>query len=1398
MTSYDEDILDNPFYQALSGKFSELYDVATNNGWMVCIPRLGSAARLSYSRKDFENHLLVPATECDDDGKRHFVTPNAKKVTIEGDIITTDEGYEANRSVRILFQETNYSSRDAKYIVLCVDQPLEGELCEEMKVATLLSSEDCSKFLFADSVRTQKQVDKLLKLVSTSLNILDGDALRNTVDAVRATITRTMQTVLKDGSVRKLSRQNQAYMANIKLAVETYVMETLHNKIFPASCALAAKDDAALNKKTRNLQETSATDFGLESSQCAGIPKARRELSSLNKYSTPLDKAFCLRRVILALSSPTAGQEGVTADDLLPLLILLLIRSDIANWKGNMLYITHFMSSAGSGEFVFVLSSFEAAVEHVMNDQVNSDQLAKSAPNSNFLRQHSDSSAGQTAIDVFFEYVRQNDLETVTRRLTAKLEVSNTILEQMCHPLCSCADCDKLLSGVSGTPAAGDPMEVAANSRDDLGRTALHVAAENGHGQMVELLLDCGAVASSTDYHSSTALHLACRRGHLSVVSVLLGRLDDINAQDNDGNTLLHLASANGHEEVARALFTLRVDVDCNVSNERGDTPLHLAARWGYESIVKLLVHYKASPRTTNRHKEAPSDCTHNQRIIALLQAEIQRLENEESFTHVKESEAVTVGESSSNASITTPGEDRTHPVADSGQASSGSNTPERGFSPAQSRRKVSSPKSRKSSNVAIRNTSSDGLTRKKSRGSSSAPKQVASSPVETDSGPLTGTVAQLQKEIDHLLKLCADGDVPMVRYKLGFDEEDATKSAVVYEESDLCHPLCDCPSCQNIRTRGAAIARLSTESCNTEGMTSLHVASLHGRRHVVQLLLRHGAMVNCKNNAKQTPLHLACQYNHQDIVMLLVDYNAKVSPPDVNGRTPLHNCCANGHDASAAILLFHGGDVNAPDRRGNSPLHQAAKWGHGTLVHTLLLHGASPFLMNAAQQKPIQLSQDEEVRSILLRAERGDIPIGSHRRRNSLGDHPPADEAMHAFVPRPGVTQVTSDTRLQARATPPMGSSRDRTTSLRADGTVPSDLVRVAIKTVSRDPAALRSSPSSGRSPRSSPSNSRQSSIVQVGTSTGVSKSVSRGPVALISSTSSGSSPRGSPGNSRWPSSAPVGTPTGDAVNSVAETNNGDSSRGKASGDANNTSAHVPAAPVYTGGDVLNVKSPVTSSHQALPNTETATKGDASHVSSESRISESAEPLDIFPGPQRSSTPIDPNSHEDQPGVSADETTARRTLHISPNASLTSTKSASSPRLAPRSASSRRLEELLNAIEDRSMEQLRTLSSLSSDVKKFNRRESLRRSNTNDRSGPSTASMHQYSITHFQTSRLRRVSTRDYSQPRLQNCHTEEDTPPQPDVDKPASPLQTTGAAEAPVASIAGPARLADPKLEG
>lgn len=100
MTSYDEDLLENPFYRALVAKCPELFEVATDSEWMVrgwwiatrdlvvagpmslasclqiCVPRLGSASRLQMNRSDFESHLLVPASS--DDEERTFVTPNAK------------------------------------------------------------------------------------------------------------------------------------------------------------------------------------------------------------------------------------------------------------------------------------------------------------------------------------------------------------------------------------------------------------------------------------------------------------------------------------------------------------------------------------------------------------------------------------------------------------------------------------------------------------------------------------------------------------------------------------------------------------------------------------------------------------------------------------------------------------------------------------------------------------------------------------------------------------------------------------------------------------------------------------------------------------------------------------------------------------------------------------------------------------------------------------------------------------------------------------------------------------------------------------------------------------------------------------------------------------------------
>ena len=72
-----------------------------------------------------------------------------------------------------------------------------------------------------------------------------------------------------------------------------------------------------------------------------------------------------------------------------------------------------------------------------------------------------------------------------------------------------------------------------------IGDTPLHLAARNGHKDVVHLLLDNGVEPDLYTKYGMTPLHIAALIGHIDVVQLLLDRGAKPNIQCQNGSTPL-------------------------------------------------------------------------------------------------------------------------------------------------------------------------------------------------------------------------------------------------------------------------------------------------------------------------------------------------------------------------------------------------------------------------------------------------------------------------------------------------------------------------------------------------------------------------------------------------------------------------------------------------------------------------------------------------------------------------------------------------------------------------------------------------------------------------------------------------------------------------------------------
>ncbi|MDU8943489.1 ankyrin repeat domain-containing protein [Ovoidimarina sediminis] len=138
------------------------------------------------------------------------------------------------------------------------------------------------------------------------------------------------------------------------------------------------------------------------------------------------------------------------------------------------------------------------------------------------------------------------------------------------------------LTAISRAISAGDDVN-ARTSGYYGGGTALHFAAKRDSPELIKMLLDAGADVSLRDDLGNTALHVAAKYSRsVDVVRELLNAGSDIHARSNTGSTpLLAAASRPGgfeenHAEVV--ILLIAAGADARTKSDLGDTPLYRAA----------------------------------------------------------------------------------------------------------------------------------------------------------------------------------------------------------------------------------------------------------------------------------------------------------------------------------------------------------------------------------------------------------------------------------------------------------------------------------------------------------------------------------------------------------------------------------------------------------------------------------------------------------------------------------------------------------------------------------------------------------------------------------------------------------------------------------------------------
>ena len=492
--------------------------------------------------------------------------------------------------------------------------------------------------------------------------------------------------------------------------------------------------------------------------------------------------------------------------------------------------------------------------------------------------------------------------------------------------------------------AHGEAMAAHLAGTEDSWQSLVWAAAHDGHHAVVEWLVwEVGLAAEGVRPDGVSAMIVAAEFGHLEVVRVLAKAGASVDHMASDGCSPLFMAASYGHLEVARTLVTMGAKVNRAVPTGLaspspgihigGATPLIQAAQVGHTDMVMMLIEEGASVDQAQDTGITPllfaaqNGCLEVVRVLVGAGASVDQADNTGDAPLIQ---------SAKNGHLEVVQE-----LIKAG--------------------------------ASVNQTSHDGcspLWRAASKGQIEVLRMLAEAGADVEQvgvGGMTPLCAAAQfgypGAVQVLLGLGAtsagqarddDGATPLVLAAMG-----ATQPASIYH-----HEVNPTDHCEVVRVLVGAGA--SVDQAAKDGTSPLLMAAKNGCLKVMKVLVAAGAAVDQADENGATALAMAAGLGHLQVVRTLVEAGAdksiKFQGPwqgsltaltiaqarghrevvDFLVNTPLCLAVQNGRSEEVLTLVEAGASVDQARDDGATPLIMAVEMGDLSMLRTLVESGAT------------------------------------------------------------------------------------------------------------------------------------------------------------------------------------------------------------------------------------------------------------------------------------------------------------------------------------------------------------------------------------------------------------------------------------------------------------------------